>query len=113
MKPLQGNKRKQRREQYHCSLTELVVKGNLKCANCNDGGLETEFIRNLFTANMSNDEVQKDLLAETKMPAQALECAIRRAKGLDNQLRIRKQDSAPSNQMATMKTTSWIHPEER
>ena len=31
--------------------------------NCNDGGLETEAIWDLFIKNMSNDEVQKDLLA--------------------------------------------------
>ena len=50
-------------EQYHCMLTELVVKVNFKCINCNDGGLETEAIWDLFITNMSNDEVQKDLLA--------------------------------------------------
>ena len=54
-------------EEFHCGLTELVVKGNFKCIACNDGGLESETIRDLFTANMSNDEVQKDLLAEKKI----------------------------------------------
>ena len=29
-------------EQYHCCQMEFVVKGNFKCPNCNDGGLETE-----------------------------------------------------------------------
>ena len=56
--------------------------------------METEIIRVLFTANMTNDEVQKDLLAETKTPDQAFEYAIRREKGLEIQLQIRKQGSS-------------------
>ena len=80
-------------EQFHCGLTELVIKGNFKCPNCNNNTLETEIIRDLFTANMTNDEVQKDLLAETKSPEQAFEYAIRREKGLENQIQIRKQGS--------------------
>ena len=80
-------------EQFHCGLTELVIIGNFKCPNCNDNTLETKIIRDLFTANMTNDEVQKDLLAETKTPTQAFEYAIRREKGLENQLQIRKQGS--------------------
>ena len=91
-------------EQYHCILSELVVKGSFKCTNCNDGRLETEIIRDLFTANMSNNEVQIDLLAETKTSDQALEYAIRREKGLENQLLIRKQGSVPTTQITTMKT---------
>ena len=81
-------------EQFHCGLTELVIKGNFKCPNCNNNTLETEIIRDLFTANMTNDEVQKDLLAETKTPEQAFEYAIRREKGLENQIQIRKQGSS-------------------
>ena len=40
---------------------------------------------------MSKDEVQKDLLAETKSPEKALDYAVRREKGLENQIQIRKQ----------------------
>ena len=80
-------------EQFHCRLTELVIKGNFKYPNCNNNNLETEIIRDLFTANMTNDEVQKDLLAETKTPAQAFKYAIRKENGLENQLQIRKQGS--------------------
>ena len=53
---------------------------------------------------MSNNEVQKDLLAETKTPDEALEYAIRREKGLENQLLIRKQGSTSNTKMTTMKT---------
>ena len=72
--------------------------------NCNDERHETEIIRDLFTAYMSNDEEQKDLLAETKTPDQALEYAIRREKGLEYQLLIPKQGSVPTTQITTMKT---------
>ena len=54
---------------------------------------------------MTNDEVQKDLLAETKTPEQAFEYAIRREKGLENQLQIRKQGtSTSSSQQMGIKT---------
>ena len=84
-------------EEFHCGLTELVVRGNFKCTACNDGGLESEIVRDLFTANMSNDEVQKDLLAETKTPAQALDYAMKREKGLENKVYIRKQGTSNSH----------------
>ena len=81
-----------------------MVKGKFKCRNCNEGRLETEVIRDLFTANMSNDEVQEDLLAERKTPEQALDYAIRREKSSENQLAIRKQGSPISTQVSNMKT---------
>ena len=80
------------------------MKGNFKWPNCNDGRLETEIIRDPFTANMSNDESQKDLWAETKTPEQALDYAIRREKGLENQLIIRKQGSPLSTQVSNVKS---------
>ena len=84
-------------EEFHCGLSELVVKGNFKCTACNDGGLESEIIRDFFTANMSNDEVQKDLLAETKTAEQALDYAVRREKGLSsNVYRERKNEKTAS-----------------
>ena len=55
---------------------------------------------------MSNDEVQKDLLVEMKTPDQALEYAMRREKGLENQLLIQKQVSTATTQMTIMKTES-------
>ena len=88
-------------EEFHCGLTELVVKGNFKSTACNVGGLESEIIRDLFTANMSNYEVQKDLLAETKSPEQALDYAVRREKGLENQVHIRKQGTPNSHTGST------------
>ena len=63
--------------------------------------METEIIRDLLTANMTNDEVQNDLLAETKSPTQAFEYEIRREKGLENQLQIRKQGSTTFSSQQT------------
>ena len=53
---------------------------------------------------MSNDEVQKNLLAETKTPEQALDYVVRREKGLENQLVIRKQGSPISTQVSNVKS---------
>ena len=50
---------------------------------------------------MTNDEVQKDLLAETKSTTQAFEYAIRREKSLENQLQIRKQGSTTFSSQQT------------
>ena len=88
--------KKETLEEFHCGLTELAAKGNFKCTVCNNGGLEAEIIRVLFTANMSNDEVQKgkDLLAETKLPEQALDYAIRCEKSLVNQIQIKEQGTS-------------------
>ena len=96
-------------EEFHCGLTELVVKGNFKCTACKDGGLESEIIRDLFTANMSNDEVQKDLLAETKPPEQALDYAVRHKKGLENQVHIRKQGTSNSHTGFTNKKSEPVN----
>ena len=71
-------------EEFLCGLTVLVVKSNFKCTACNVGGLEADIIRDLIAANRSNDEVQKDLLAGTKSPEQAIE----------NQIRIRKHGTS-------------------
>ena len=84
-------------EKFDCGLTAFVVKGNFKCTARNDGGFESEITRDLFTANMSNDEDQKDLLAETKSSKQALDYAVRREKGLENQVHIRKQGTSNSH----------------
>ena len=96
-------------QEFHCGLTELVVKGNFKCTACNDGGLEAEISRDLFTANMSNDEVQRDLLAETKSPDQALDYAVRREKGLENQIHIRKQGISGNQSRFTNKKSEPVN----
>ena len=65
--------------------------------------------RRNFTAYIVNDEVQKVFLAETETPEQPFEYAIRREKGLDNHIQIRKQ-LAPglSNQQTGIKSEPAI-----
>ena len=82
---------------------------NFKCTACKDGGLESEIIRDLFTANMSNDEDQKDLLAETKSPEQALDYAVRGKKGLENHVHIRKQGTSNSHTGFTNKKSEPVN----
>ena len=56
-------------EHFHCGLAEFVIKKrNFNCPNCTANSLEIEIIGDLFIAIMRNDEVQKELLAETKTP---------------------------------------------
>ena len=59
-------------EQFYCGLTELVNKVNFKCPQCNHHTLETEYIRDLFTANMTNDEVEKTYWQKRKPPIKFL-----------------------------------------
>ena len=80
-------------EEFHCGLIELVVKGNFKCTACNDGDLFTDFYL--------QRTVQKDLLVETKLPEQALDYAVRREKGLENQVHNRKQGTSNSHTGST------------
>ena len=62
---------------------------------------------------MANDKVQKDLLAETKTPNQALEYAIRREKGLEH--RIAHPKTGISTEHANNHSengTIWFHNQE-
>ena len=94
----------------HCGLTEHVVKGNFKCTAFNDGGLKLETIRDLFTANMSNDEVQKDQLAESESPEHApLDYAVRRENGLENQIQIKKQGTSCNHGKFTNTKTEQVN----
>ena len=87
---------------------ELVVKRDFNNPNRIDGGLEAEITRYLFTANMKNDVVRKDLLAETKTPKQAFKNAIRREKGPENQLQIRKQVTSASSSLQESEPVGFI-----
>ena len=57
-------------EQFHCGLTEIWVK-KFQMPQLPRWCTRNRNISGLFAANISNDEVQKDLLAETKTPVQA------------------------------------------
>ena len=71
---LQENKQREKLWNiFTVASRNFLIKGNFKIPNCKAKTLETETIRDLFTAGMTNDEVKKDLLAETKTPEQVFE----------------------------------------
>ena len=67
--------RKQKKEEgleaFYCELRRLAQY-------CNLGVIESTMIRDVFTANMHEVEIQKELLKETKTAAEAIELALRR-----------------------------------
>ena len=64
-------------EQFHADLVELASR-----ADCGDR--EDEWVRDMFTAHMSNEKIAEELLAETGSPQDAYEYAIRRQKGIEH-----------------------------
>ena len=69
------------REQFHSALRSLAE-------HCQLGHLEDELLRDIFTANMIDPEIQKELLKVTLSPERALEVAIKIELGAKNQLTI-------------------------
>ena len=77
-------------EQFHSALRSLAEF-------CQLGALEDGPLRDIFTANMIDPEIQKELLKLTLDPEKALELAIRIELGARSQLAIKaKQTSDPS-----------------
>ena len=56
--------------------------------NCDLGSHEESIIRDVFIANMQNDEIQRELLKETGTAKKALEVAMIVQMGIQNQLKI-------------------------
>ena len=65
--------RKQKKEEgleaFYCELRRLAQYCNLRV-------IESTMIRDVFTANMHEVEIQKELLKETKTAAEAIELAL-------------------------------------
>ena len=77
-------------EQFHSALRSLAEF-------CQLGALEEDLLRDIFTANMTDPEIQKELLKVTLDPEKALELAISIELGARSQLAIQaKQTSDPS-----------------
>ena len=57
-------------EQFLCALRELATY-------CQFGTLKTTLIRDIFTAHLLDFEIQKELLKETKAPADAIDLVLR------------------------------------
>ena len=71
-------------EQFHSALRSLAEHRQL-------GHLEYELLRDLFTANMIDTEIQKELLKVTLSPEKALEVAIGNELGARKQLVIQSK----------------------
>ena len=77
-------------EQFHSALRSLAEF-------CQLGALEDGLLRDIFTANMNDPEIQKELLKVTLDPEKALELAISIELGARSQLAIQaKSTTDPS-----------------
>ena len=77
-------------EQFHSALRS-------RAESCQLGSLEDDLLRDIFTANMTDPEIQKELLKVTLDPEKALELAISIELGARSQLAIQaKHTSDPS-----------------
>ena len=89
--------RKQQRgetmEQFHLALRSLAE-------HCRIAHLEDELLRDIFTANMIDHEIQKELLKTTLTPEKALELAVSIELGIRSQLAIHSKQLADPHQNA-------------
>ena len=82
-------------EKFHGCLRELSL-------NCDLGSHKESIIREVFTANMQDGEIQKELLKETRTAKKALEIATNIEMGMQNQLKL----SGTAAQTTTNEITS-------
>ena len=86
--------RKQRKnetlKQFHADLVELASR-----ADCGDK--EDEGVCDMFTAHMKNEKNAEELLAETRIPQQAYEYAIRRGKGIEHSKTMKLNPIGPNS----------------
>ena len=82
-------------EKFYRCLRELSL-------NCDLGSHEESIIRDVFIANMQGDEIQRELLKETRTAKKVLEIAMNIEMGIQNQLKI----SGTSAQTTTNEITS-------
>ena len=81
-------------EAFYCELRRLAQY-------CNLGVIESTMIRDVFTANMHEAEIQKELLKETKTAAEAIELALRLELSTKNQRSI-STASGPAGGLSTV-----------
>ena len=77
-------------EQFHSALRSLAEF-------CQLGALEDDLLRDIFTANMIDPEIQKELLKVTLEPEKALELAISIELGARSQLAIQAKNTTDSS----------------
>ena len=73
-------------EQFHSALRSLAE-------HCQPADLEDELLRDIFTANMIDQELQKELLKTTLSPEKALELAVSIELGIRSQLAIQARQT--------------------
>ena len=71
-------------ESFHCRLKALGAK-------CRLGSAEEDLIKDIFIAFMTNPDIQRDLLMETRTAQQVLQFALNRERGQENQKAINSQ----------------------
>ena len=71
-------------EQFHTALTFLAE-------HCQLAHLEDELLRDIFTVNMIDQEIQKELLKTTFTPEKALELAVSKKLEISSQLAIQSK----------------------
>ena len=76
-------------EQYHLAVRSLAE-------HCQLGALEDKLLRYIITANMTDHEIQRELLKITLSPERALEVAIGIELGARSQLAIQAKQLQPS-----------------
>ena len=80
-------------EQFHSALRSLAE-------HCQLADLEDELLRDIFTANMKDQEIQKELLKTHPTPQKALKLAVSIKLGIKSQLAI--QAKQPLDASATL-----------
>ena len=73
-------------EKFYGCVRELSL-------NCDLGSHKESILRDVFTANMQDGEIQRELLKETKMAKKSLKLAINFEMGIQNQLKILGTDA--------------------
>ena len=77
-------------EQFHLALRSLAE-------HCRLGYLEDALLRDIFTANMIDQEIQKELLKTALAPEKALELAVSIELGIRSQLAIQARQPADAS----------------
>ena len=77
-------KQNEKLESFHCRLKALGAK-------CRLGSAEEDFIKDIFIAFMTNTDIQKKLLMETRTAQQVLQFALNRERGQETQKAINSQ----------------------
>ena len=96
--------RGERMEQFQSALRSLAE-------HCQLADLEDELLRDIFTANMIDQETQKELLKTTLTPEKDLEVAVSIKLGIRSQLAIQaRQPSDASANPSDEMNQSWKFP---